>query len=566
MRALSRITALILLVMSITCLPRTSFSQESKKQPSGSVGGRVTSAGKPLPRALVLLTLEGSFGPNRNLPSRAITDEEGRYRLTGVAAGSYTIIPFTPTFVVPTEGTYGQQGKALTLAEGEEVTGLDFSLIRGAVISGRVTDSDGRPVIDQRVNIMRVDERGQRSGSPLNAFMFSTDDRGAYRVYGLSPGRYKVSVGDSPDSGMVRVGFGGGIYARTFHPDVTDESRAEVIDLTAGGEATGVDIKLGRASNTFVATGRIIDADSGKPLANLQYGHGAIVGQSNIGAFAWTDNRSNDNGEFRIEGLAPGRFAAFVVSTEQTEFYSEPAVFEVSDSNVSGIEIKVRRGSSISGVAEMDGAADADTQAKMSKLELRAFVRTEDVSPPSLSAILINPDGSFRISGLHAGKVRIVLGGYPPQKGFTLLRVERDGAVQPDGVEVHANEAVSGVRVVVGYGTGVVRGEVTIQGGQLTSDMRLGVSAHRVGDEAQVINGTGVDARGHFSLEGLRPGEYEISVRLTIVKPPAPGGAPSPVRVPPRMLAKQNVNVSNGNETQVTLVADLGAKDKEGEK
>jgi hypothetical protein len=458
---------------------------------------------------------------------------------------------------------YGQQGKALTLAEGEEVTGLDFSLIRGTVISGRVTDPDGRPAIEQRINVISIDERGQRVGSQFNPFMFSTDDRGAYRVYGLSPGRYKVSVGDSPESGMVRMGFGGGIYARTFHPDVTDESRAEVIDLTAGGEATDVDIKLGRPSNTFVATGRIIDADSGKPLVNLQYGYGAIIGkQSNIGSMGWTNNRSNDNGEFRIEGLAPGRFAAFVVSMEQTESYSEPAVFEVTDSDVNGLEIKVRRGSSIGGVAVMDGTPDADTQAKMSKLELRAFVRTEEINPPNLSAVPLNPDGSFRISGLRAGKVQLVLG-YPPQKGFSLLRVERDGAVQPDGVELHANEAVSGVRVVIGYGTGVVRGEVVIQGGQLTSDMRLSVVAHRVGDEERSSKGTGVDARRHFSLESLLPGEYEITLRLFIVLPQSPVGAPSPVRVPPRVLAKQNVSVSNGNETQITLVADLAAGDKE---
>ena len=75
------------------------------------------------------------------------------------------------------------------------------------------------------------------------------------------------------------------------------------------------------------------------------------------------------------------------------------------------------------------------------------------------------------------------------------------------------------------------------------------------------------DARGRFSLEGLLPGEYELTVSLMIITPSAPGSAPPPpARVVPRTLAKQNINVTNGTETQVTLVADLGAKDKEGEK
>jgi len=467
------------------------------------------------------------------------------------------------------ESSYGQPGKSVTLGEGEEVTGLDFLLTRGAVIAGRVTDSDGRPVIEQPVNTMRVDERGQRlPGYSSNPFRFTTDDRGAYRIYGLVPGRYKVSVGDAPDSGMVRIGFGGNVYARTFHPGVTEESKAAVIEVPAGGEAADVDIKLGRASKTYVATGRIVDADSGKPLANLMYGHGALMGQqTSIGSFGWTNNRSNNNGEFRIEGLGPGRFAAFVVATEQTDSYSDPAVFEVSESDVSGLEIKVRRGAIISGLAVIEGANDADALAKMPKLELRAFVLGEGVSAPSMAPVVINADGSFRVTGLRPGKVRISLGGYPPPKGFSLLRVEREGSVQRDGVEVGAGETVSGVRVLIGYGTGVVRGEVIIQGGPLTPNMRVRVMARRLDSNGPATAGTVPDARGRFSLEGLLPGEYELTVSLMIITPSAPGPAPPPpARVEPRILAKQNITVTNGTETQITLVADLGAKDKEGEK
>jgi hypothetical protein len=194
-------------------------------------------------------------------------------------------------------------------------------------------------------------------------------------------------------------------------------------------------------------------------------------------------------------------------------------------------------------------------------------VQAEGVSAPSLAPILINPDGSFRITGLRPGKVRIVLGGMPAPKGFVLLRVEREGSVQRDGVEIGAGETVSGVRVVIGYGTGVVRGEVIIQGGSLTPDMRVRVTARRLDTNGPVTAGAVPDARGRFSLEGLLPGDYELTVSMMIVTPFAPGAAPPPpARVVPRTLAKQNITVTNGIETQVTLVADLGAKDKEGEK
>lgn len=147
------------------------------------------------------------------------------------------------------------------------------------------------------------------------------------------------------------------------------------------------------------------------------------------------------------------------------------------------------------------------------------------------------------------------------------MRVEREGSVQRDGIEVGAGETVSGVRVFIGYGTGVVRGEVIIQGGPLTPDMRVRVMARRLDSNGPVTAGSVPDARGRFSLEGLLAGEYELTVSLMIITPSAPGAAPPPpARVVPRTLAKQNITVTNGTETQVTLVADLGAKDKEGEK
>ncbi|MGH8598984.1 MAG: hypothetical protein ACREXT_20240, partial [Gammaproteobacteria bacterium] len=536
-----------------------------KKEPAGSISGRITIGDRPIHRAVVLLGLsDQGFGPTRP-PGTAMTDEEGRYRLTGLAAGSYTLTPFCPALVVPTESSFGQPGKSVTLGDGEEVAGLDFSLTKGAAIAGKVTDSDGRPVIDQLVNVVRIDERGQRVGSAFNPFRFSTDDRGVYRIYGLSAGRYKISVGDAPNSGNIRIGSGRGVYARTFHPDVADESRAAVIVLSAGGEANDIDIKLGRPPKAYAATGRIIDADTGKPLANLQYGYGALAAQqTSIGSYGWTNNRSTGTGEFRIEGLSAGRFAAFVAATEQVDFYSEPAVFEIGEADVSGLEIKVRRGSSISGLAVIEGLNDADV--KPPKLELRAFVRSEGLSSPAMAAIPVNPDGAFRISGLPPGKVQILLGGFPPPKEFKLLRVERDGAVARDGVEVGAAETVSGVRVVIGYGTGVVRGEVKIQGGQLTPDMRLRVLARRLDNEAPINASALVDALGRFRLEGLLPGEYEIGIMLMVVTPSSPGAPPPPARVQPRILAKQNATVSNGTETQVTLVADLGAKEKDGEK
>jgi hypothetical protein len=557
------------MVVSTISMPG-SMAQNSRKEPAGSITGRVTLGGNPAARVTVILT-PADGGVQQSVAARVTTDEDGRFKLSAVPAGSYTVLPHTPALVVAAETSWAQPGKTVTLGDGEEVDGIDFSLVKGGVITGRITDAQGRPLVEQRINIVRVDERGQRIATAFNQFMqfmLTTDDRGVYRVYGQSPGRYKVSAGVAPESGMVRIGFGGGTYPRTFYPDVSDEAKATAVEVTAGGEASGIDIKLGRASKTYVATGRIIDADTGKPIANLQYGHASVGKEQRVmGAFGWTGNRTNSNGEFRIEGLGSGRYAAFAVSTEQADFYSEPAIFEISDSDVSAIEIKTRSGSVISGVAVIEGTDDSDVLGRLSKLELRAFVRTEDLAAPTVAPIRINPDGSFRVTGLRPGKVRISLGsfGYEPAKGFSLVRVERAGIAQSDGIDVVAGENVSAVRLVIGYGTCVLRGQVRVQNGELAPDTRLRIMARRLESDAQP-SATVADARGRFHLEGLLPGEYEITVTPMSVTPSSPGAPPPPGRLPNRPPVKQNVTVAGSGETEVTLILDLSVKDKDSDK
>jgi Carboxypeptidase regulatory-like domain len=555
-------------ILVIPFIP-SSFAQDSKKEPTGSITGRVMVGGKPAVGVTVVVSPDRS--QMQQPAARATTDDEGRFTLKSVPAGSYTVLPYAPALVVGADTSWGQPGKSVTLVDGEEVDGIDFSLFKGGVITGRVTDAEGRLLVEQRVNLIRVDERGQRVPTPFfHPFMFSTDDRGIYRLYGLAAGRYKVSVGEASESGMIRMGFGASPYPRTFHPDVNDEARAPVVEVSAGGESTGIDIKVGRPSRSYAAAGRIIDADSGKPQPNLQFGHGPVNREQRmIGGFGISSNRTNNNGEFRIDGLSPGRYAAFAVATEQVEFYSEPTVFEVTDNDVNAIEIKTRRGSTISGAVVIEGSDDPDVHAKLPKLELRASVRTEELTAPSMGSTRPNPDGSFLITGLRPGKARISLGGFgfEPAKGFSLMRTEREGVVLREGIEVVAGENVTGVRVVIGYGTCVVRGQLSVQAGAIGPDARLRITARKLDGDAPQAGDT-ADARGRFRLEGLLPGEYEITVNLMFISPSssAPGAPPPPARQSNQTVAKKNVTVADGVETDVTLVVNLAAKEKDGEK
>ena len=209
-------------------------------------------------------------------PITAATDAEGRYKIAGVAAGGYRIAAYAPAYVVAGESRNRfDQGKALNIAEGENV---DFALTRGGVVKGKVTDEYGKPVIAEAVSVHRIDDGGKRiTQNAPNFTRWETDDRGVYRIFGLEPGRYLVSAGASSEDASLRaIGGAGGFYQRTFHPDAVEEAQAKIIELKSGAETESIDIRIARAKKGYVATGRVIESETGKPVPGVMLGYSIV--------------------------------------------------------------------------------------------------------------------------------------------------------------------------------------------------------------------------------------------------------------------------------------------------
>jgi hypothetical protein len=247
----------------------------------------------------------------------------------------------------------------------------------------------------------------------------------------------------------------------------------------------------------------------------------------------------------------PGRYAAFASSTGEGDFYSDPAFFDIADADVTGLEIKVHRGSAITGVVIFEGEVPEDAP-RLSTLRIGANVTSQSINEPRFAPIIVAPDGSFRAAGLQPGTAIFHVAMYPAPKGLSLVRVERDGVDHPEGIEIGAGEQVTGVKIVLAYGTGVIRGQVNIEGGTVT---RMMVACRRKSSspfrrESPVFP----DSRGRFSIDGLMQGEYEISLAATVA---SSGGGP-----PRQKFLTQTLSITNGMETQVTFVIDLNEKQR----
>lgn len=551
------------LVILLASASSAQTAPDESKEPA-SIAGRVTRAGRPAAEAeVVLVPIEWS--PQRKPSAKAKTGEDGRYRMEGVPPGRYLLSAVSPGFFAA-DAPAGEwmPGKVINLAPGDELRDMDFALARGGVVTGRVLDPEGKPAVEEYVTLLPADER-ERKAATHNPLIYQTDDRGVYRAWGVRPGRYFVYAGRSKENNYARgENDSGGFYPQTFHPSVSEEAQAKVVEVTGGGAAEDVDITLGKMRRTYKASGRVVDED-GRPLRGISVEVGSLSnegGRQTVGNVS-AAGPSDERGEFRAEGLMPGRWGVWGTDGEpfsgkQGTSYGEVATFEVTDRDVSGLEVKMHRGATVSGVVTIEGTSDPAVLARRSELKLWVQVSTpqDTAAPPTWARFGLKPDGTFQVTGMRPGRARFNLD-WPQPKGFSLHphSVRREGVEMPDGVEVRKGEQVKDVQVAFSYGTSVLRGQVQFGGGGPRAVLRLVAEVRRAG--TNFIMGRGVvDELGRFVIESLSAGEYDLHL-VEYAQPEAPAEK--------RRLVKQNVSVPEGGESKVTIAYDAGPAPKENE-
>src|SRR5581483_1294154 len=255
-----------LFVWPVLIIPQT--PQETA--PTGTVTGLVTIDGQPAASIPVMVSrCDGELREFNPAPFKIGTsDTSGNYKIEGLPPGRYCFNPSAPGLIFTIRP--GSLEDEFTIAKGETVTGINVSLKKGGVITGRIIDVDGQPVIGIGVVADRIEPKDYQG--PSYSKGGQTDDQGVYRIYGVEPGRFKVSTGDTRLNGG-KAALGRKTYAHVFYDSekgATDQSKAAPVEVIAGHESTNINFTVDRILRSFSISGRVIEEGTNRPLAGVK--------------------------------------------------------------------------------------------------------------------------------------------------------------------------------------------------------------------------------------------------------------------------------------------------------
>ena len=279
-----------------------------------TVRGQIVSADEPPAGiARVRITLGGA---GVRTPTFVLSDERGQFQLTAPRTASLTFAKagFLPVTV------------SVSAAARTPNSSLTVTLARAGVVSGRILDNEGQPVIGGGVRIWRSDSSPGTGGRSVMTIF--SNDLGEFRIGRLTAGKYEISSYHDFDEqerlrmndemrDLVRVGV-----ATRVLGEAQALSGIMPVDVAAG-EETQITLRqtTKRPNSTFDShgslSGTIVD-ESGDPVEGVRVrawrrSINPATPSRQTGAAATTDDR----GQFRLFHLPPGQYVVEAISTTQ---------------------------------------------------------------------------------------------------------------------------------------------------------------------------------------------------------------------------------------------------------
>jgi len=527
-----RITTLTLIAVGILA------SALVQTQNVAIVEGVVTRAGTAEPIGGATIELSATnVSPASGAVRLIVTNDRGEFRFTDVKAGDYRLVATDPNGkYAPAE--YLQRhsrgrGLVLSMAQGQNATGVHLEMTPTSSISGRILDAGGFPVGMARV--FALETVFQQDRRTLNVVETAqTNDLGEFRLFWLLAGEYYLAARpESPQRRSVPLtinppGYGatseeavsptivrrqlegGGVVEEidpmAYFGGTTDIQNARKIALPAGASISAEITLLSRVT-THRIRGRVVgssgQAQTGASVRAIPLENGPQV----VIPFGTT----NAEGIFEIAGAVPGKYSVFAVVNSTFNPLTRDAVtgwtsVEVGSKDLENVTVTLRPGLGITGRIQVEGRTlNQISESKSVRIELRRnpniFGMPAGPGPASPLA-----DGVFRFDGVSAGFYTLDVSSLPAD---AYVKEVRMGPQDLLGARFRVEDIQSPVDVTIGLDGASVEGVVmNNRQSALANGTVVLVPDPPLRDRSDLYRTGTSDVQGRFSIRAVPPGGY----------------------------------------------------------
>jgi len=525
----------------------------------GVIQGTITRAGtpEPIPGVTVQLNTAQAARSAGITPNQAVldttTDEMGHFEFRNLVPGPYQLRYQLDGYFPASEeiksnvaldsfvgyaggfrgaGRGGVQMLALVLDVKQPVA-LGIPMIPGGVISGRVSDSNGRPIVSGQVSAMVLTfADGQRMLGNIKSAM--TNDRGEYRLFGLEPGKYYVRTEyrrPSP-SGISQDTF------RAYFPGVQTANDASTVSVRGGSESSGTNITI-RPAITVKVSGTVTLPPSLTPPEAPVTGRGALpvplVGAASAAAFylqpmdavgirddsvvlsnSVTGIADRAAGKFEIRNVVPGRYDLYTMVRTNPDNAQERhvghAAIIVGNQDLDGINIAISPGVDLRArVTSKDPAAVFQAPTQWT-LQIRSAIPPGLLQLTSTGARGAQANDGWRIfPALPEGQFVLDSPLASLRDAYVADIRQGDKSIYETGTVVVGSGNAEDVEVILARPAATITGTVQNAAGKAAARSSVvlipnGDRRHNPMLYKRATSGT----EGNFSLGALAPGDYKL--------------------------------------------------------
>lgn len=448
----------------------------------------------------------------------AVSEVDGSFRIDGILPGRYRLFAERTGFLEFDNQHSRADGRVLTLAAGQELKDIRIHLQAAAVVRGRITDEDGDPLTNAQVSVLRQKYVSGRAhwdqvGSERS------NDLGEYRIAGLPPGTYYVSVNPPPDfkslidasghtdspnqtDGAAKPAMS---YQPTYYPGTADRGQAQPIQLHAGDEFP-LNFSL-TPYPSLTIQGSVVNV----PVQSSA----AILLQSRDSNVVLNGAEVHKDGSFIIRDVAPGTYT-IAASVENARFPMTARQSLQVYSNIEGVRLAPLPGASVQGRLHFDGKAPVG---RFDMTQIYLVLHSTDGDDDGLTAFTVDgfsnlahvaPDGTFDWKNVPPGNYDITFAGQTESGSSLFLKsVLAGGHNAEGGISVSGSPVV--LDLVASGNGGFLEGVVTNAKGEVAENAEVVlVPEMSLRSQTSRFRKATTDQQGRFTLRGIPPGDYSL--------------------------------------------------------